>query len=117
MEALNDLELSLLNLISIENKEQYPYLSSHIPYLRIQDREYTGVGVYSNFIYINNNVVNNNINKGDALLSSSRRLMIDNLSNELSYVLDITDGKISYLEIVTNGNENWNGTYKNFQIS
>lgn len=113
METLNDLESALLNLIAIENEELYPSLKSHIAYLRVLNREHTGVGVYSNFVYVKS--VNDDT-RGNALLSSSKKLRIENLINELSYVLDITDGKINYLEIVTNGDENWDGAFKSFHF-
>ncbi|MGB0356674.1 MAG: hypothetical protein ACPGC9_00350 [Cytophagales bacterium] len=31
--------------------EQYPGIEKHIPYLQVKSREYTGVGMYVNFVY------------------------------------------------------------------
>lgn len=112
MENLNSLEIALLKSIVEENGERYPFLVSHIPYLKVKNRELTGVGSYSNFEYlqpVNESAIN-------TLLSSQKRLLISGLKTELSYVLDITNGKINHLEIVTNDNEEWNGKTENFTL-
>ena len=112
MEKLNSLESSIIECILIENKERYSFLNFHIPYLYIKNRECTGVGTYSNFEYAKD-VSTEEIND---LLSSEKRLIIKGIKNELSYTLAITKGKISFLEIITNGNEAWNGKFKSFKL-
>jgi hypothetical protein len=112
MKNLNSLEVALLQSILEENKEKYPFLLNHFPLLKVKNREYTGVGSYSNFEYtspIDELLIND-------LISSKKELLINGVKNELSYVLDITNGKINFLEIVTNGNEEWNGKYENFEL-
>ncbi len=112
MEKLNDLELATIKEILEANNKRYSFLKLHLQYLRVKNREYTGVGIYSNFEY---SKVIDELGIND-LISSPKRLMVDKIKNELSYVLDITNGKIKFLEIVTNGNESWDGTFKNFHF-
>ena len=49
-------------------------------------------------------------------MSSSKELTVANLENELTYVLDITNGKINFLEIVTNGNDSFEGEIIDFKL-
>lgn len=112
MKKLNSLETLILETILIENKEKYPSLVFHLPYLYIKNREYTSVGVYSNFGYKHDEPFND-INE---LLSSERKLMLEKLKYELTYTLDITNGKLNFLEICTNGNEMWDGSFDNFKL-
>ena len=110
MKNLNALEITVIQSILDENKSKYPFLNLHIPYLYVKNREYTGVGIYSNFEYTKE------MNTEDIsdLISSGKTLSIEGLEYELAYILDITNGKINFLEIVTNGNEIWDGTFTNF---
>jgi hypothetical protein len=101
MEKMNKIEKVILQEIIRENGDKHPFLEMHLPYLHVKNRKYTGVGVYSNFEYLKE-FKNNNIN---TLLSSSKVLTVKNFKHELNYVLDIIDGKINYLEIVTNGDD------------
>ena len=84
----------------------------HFPYLVVKSREYSGVGMYSNFEYMKE-FDQRDIN---LLLTSLKELTVDNLENELSYVLSITNGKIQFLEIVTNGNDSLLGEIINFKL-
>jgi hypothetical protein len=112
MEDLTLLEATILREILENNKEKYSFLLSHIPLIKIKSREFTGVGMYVNFEYTGSI----DIPKINALLSSDKYLFIDDLKY-VTYVLDITDGEIKYLEIVTIGDDAWNGTYKSFKLS
>jgi len=110
MEQLNNLELMLINGLI----QKYPFLKSHIPYLRVKERKITGVGMYVNFEYINSEQELNfeNIN---ALFSGEEKIQIKSLKKGLSYVIDITDGKILYIEFITY-NETWNGKFGDYKI-
>jgi hypothetical protein len=112
MENLNTLEIALLEAIIEENKGEYPFLTSHFPLLRVNNREYTGVGLYSNFEYLSP-IQATSIN---GIITSKKELVVKGIKNPLSYVLDITNGKINYLEVVTNGNEDWNGNADIFEL-
>ncbi len=102
MEKLNKIEIEILLSIISENDFKYPFLKEHFQNIYLINREYTGVGIYSNFAYHNEALKAGNIN---ALISSEKTLLVKGLAHELCYVLDIEDGRIKYLEIVTNGNE------------
>lgn len=101
MKNLTKMEKSLVEVIANENDNVYPFLKEHIDFLYVTKRENTGVGIYSDFGYYKE-LGKNNIN---ALVSADKTLTIEGLENEVSYVLDITNGKICFLEIVTNGND------------
>ena len=47
--------------------------------------------------------------------SNGENIEIENLKQGLSYVIDITDGEIIYLEFITYG-ENWNGIFGEYKI-
>ncbi len=109
---MNTLEVALLEAILEENKGKYPFLISHFPLLKVNNREYTGVGLYSNFEYTSP-IQESSIND---LISSEKELTIKGIKHPLSYVLDISNGRINHLEIVTNGNEKWNGKFETFSL-
>jgi hypothetical protein len=95
---LNNLEIAILKAIVNENSNKYPFLLEHINYIHVASREFTGVGMYTNFGY-NKNFDNKNI---DTLVSSAKSLFIEGFNYDISYVLSISNGKIHFLEIVTN---------------
>ena len=98
---MTDIEKAILQAIIKENRNSYPFLEDHLPYLYVINREYTSFGIYTDFGYSKEfNSTDLNI-----LLSSGEALIADNLENELAYVLFVTNGKIDLLEIATNGNE------------
>lgn len=113
MKNLKNIEIAIIQAIIKENQEKYQFLNLHFPYLKVKSRECTGVGIYSNFEY-SKEVVQSDVN---VLLSSLKELTINNLENELSYVLYITNGKIQFLEIVTNGNEFFDGKIIDFKLT
>jgi hypothetical protein len=113
MEDLNLLESTLVSLIIENHAVRYPEFVFHIPLLKIKNREFTGVGSYSNFLYSKKIQIDNVI---DTEISCNKLLIVPCFKNELSYVLAITNGMINYLEIVTNGNEEWDGDIEGFQI-
>ena len=101
MEKLYDIEAQIIIAIINDNKNNFPFLEEHYRYLVVKSRENTGVGFYIYFSYTHP-FDKGNIN---TLLSSQKTLTVDGFEDELSYVLDITDGYIDCLEIVTNGND------------
>ena len=110
MEQLNTLETNLLNGLI----EKYPSLKSHIPFLKVKDREVTKVGMTVNFEYTNSEdeLSFDDIN---ALFSGGENIAVKGLKEGLSYVIDVTDGHILYLEFTTYG-ENWNGKFGDYKI-
>jgi hypothetical protein len=108
---LQSLELELVCAILKANQESYPSLLEHLPNLTVKSREYTGVGLYVNF----EDKTTNLYSPKDAIISSGKRLIIEGVDYELSYELNITDGRLHFLEIVTNDGQ-WDGTFKNYEL-
>ena len=110
MEQLTHLESTLLKGLT----EKYPSLESHIPYLKVKDREITKVGMMVNFEYTN---AENELNFEDinALFSGGELIEIKSLKQGLSYVIDVTAGQISYIEFTTYA-ENWNGQFGDYKM-
>ena len=79
--------------------------------LKVKNREYTGVGSYTHFQYDSSKILTK-----DTAISSRKRLLIKGLEHELTYELNLTDGKIDFLEIVTNGDDKWDGKVKDFEL-
>lgn len=98
---LNTLEEALLEAIIEENSIDYPFLKDHYQLLSVSSRKNTGVGIYTNFEY-SKELKEEGVN---VIISSNKTLTFEGLENELTYVLDISNGKITFMEIVTNGND------------
>ncbi|PGH39187.1 MAG: hypothetical protein CRN43_10685 [Candidatus Nephrothrix sp. EaCA] len=104
MEELNKLELSILERLSIN----YPSIKGHIPFLRVESRENTGVGMYINFSYINPVEKLLDLGIENTSICTNEIIEMDGLKYGLGYEVDITDGKIKFIEIFTYGEE-WDG--------
>lgn len=111
---LSMLEQAILNEIANHNEQQYPFVKRQLPFLSVKYREKTGVGIYVKFEYV---PVNKTTipNIGDIALSSDKSLDLDVLKYGLNYELNITNGEIDFLELVTNG-ESWDGEYGKFKF-
>lgn len=111
MENLNELEVLILNKLSL----RYPAISYHIPFLRVSSREFTGVGMYVNFCYIetNQNIPIIEIDNGS--ISTNELIMTKGLKNGLGYEVDILNGFINFIEFVSNGEE-WDGSFKEYRF-
>lgn len=111
---LNTLEKAIVNEIANYNDKQYFFIKSHLPFLRVKSRENTGVGIYVNFEYVpGGELIIPDID--DIALSSDKTLELEGLKYGLNYELNITKGKIDFLELVTNG-ESWDGGFGKFQF-
>ncbi len=110
MHKLNELESKLLEGLI----KKYPSLSSHIPYLKVSVRKSTGTGITIHFVYTNADAPIK-FEEINALFSNEENIHIRNLKKGLAYVIDITDGKIEHLELITYG-EKWDGTIKEFRL-
>lgn len=108
MESLNEFEKEVLNRLS----DEYEILKEHIPFLIVKNREYTGVGMYVNFSY-SKEIERFDI--GQASLGTSENINIKGLKYGLVYELDISDGKINFIEFVTCG-EAWDGNIEEFSF-
>lgn len=112
---LNALEIAILNEIAESNSKQYPLLKNHLNYIRVKSREYTGVGAYVSFDYLSKYQKSIIINEEHLVLSSEKMLEINLLQYGLNYEINITNGKIDFLEIATNG-EPWDGDFGEFRF-
>lgn len=114
-EDLNILENSIIKEIIEFNKEDCGLIKAHLPYIKVKSRENTGVGVYVNFEYPHRTADFLIDTSKNMILSSDKSLEIDTLKYSINYELNITDGKLDFLELVTNG-ESWDGNYTSFDF-
>jgi hypothetical protein len=110
MGELNKLEHAVLERLS----DKYPKIKKHIPYLRVRNREITGVGMFVNFYYLNENNIEL-LDIPDSSISTNENIGIQNLKYGLGYEVDVSKGKINFIEFITYG-ENWNGIVSDFLI-
>ena len=108
MEALNQLELTLLEALTTK----YPQLQSHIPYLKVAERKLTATGLDVNLDYID---FNDEFDDTNALFSNGENIQVKGLKEGLSYVIDVTAGQITSIEFSTY-NEKWDGKLTDFKI-
>jgi len=110
------LEQAIISEIAKTNDREFPFINDHIPYLKVKSRRYTGVGVYVNFEYQLKGMTLNQNFQNDLLLSGNKELHLDILKYRLVYVLSISNGRIETLELVTDGDESWDGNYNSFKF-
>lgn len=92
------IEIDILKSIIEENDNSYPSLKIQFQHLFVKSRENTGVGFYIHFS-MSQNLADENHND---LISSEKSLFMEGLEHEVNYVLAITNGRIDFLEIVSN---------------
>ena len=110
MDQLTTLESTLLNNLF----EKYPALKSHLSYVKVKNRKITKTGMIVNLEYTNAEE-ELHFEEINALFSAGENIEIKSLKHGLGYVIDITDGKISYIEFTTYG-EKWNGKLDDYKI-
>lgn len=108
MEKLNKLEKSILERLATK----YPDIKLHIPFLKVRSREITGVGMYINFFYCKSIEKTFDFEIDNASISTNETIEIEGLKYGLGYEVDITNGRINFIELVTYGEE-WNGDIPN----
>jgi hypothetical protein len=109
MNELNALEIKLLNGLF----EKHPSLKSHIDYIKVSKRKNTSLGLIVSFEYEESDIEFSEIN---ALFSNGEIIEIKKLKKGLSYVIDVTAGRIEYLEFST-FEENWDGIFGEYMIN
>ena len=109
MFELSDFETNIISKIATE----YPFIHSHLLQLQVTKRDKTGVGLFVHFSYRDESNIEQ-IPSGHLGLSSNSHLNMDGLENGLFYELSPTNGKIDFLEIVTAGNEQWDGNVRKY---
>ncbi|WP_433900313.1 hypothetical protein [Sphingobacterium puteale] len=103
MGKLNKLEKSIFERLATI----YPTIKLHIPFLEVQSREVTGVGMYINLSYRKSIEKMLDLEIDNASLSTNETIEIEGLKYGFGYEVDVTDGKIKFIELVTYGEE-WN---------
>lgn len=108
MEELNKLELNLLQgLIT-----KYPSLVSQIGHLKVNKRQLAG---FSYYIYLSYQNFAEEPEMINALFSNGEKILIPHLKEGLSYVIDVTAGKIEHIEF-SSYKENWDGKIETYEI-
>ncbi len=115
MTELNEFELLLLKTIIKDHLSKFSFLLEHLDFIGIDNRKITDGGLYLNFTYFKEFQENDEFVNG--LLSAKHKLTIPSLKNELTYCLDITNGKMDFLEVLTNGKEIWDGDLTNATLT
>lgn len=108
MENLNALEVVLIGGLV----QKYPQMEAHVSHLRVSKRELTSTGLC---IHIDYQDFEQEVEPINALFSNSENIEITGLKKGLGYVIDITNGIIQYIELVTYG-EKWNGKIGDFRL-
>lgn len=109
MENLNSLEETLLKALLVK----YPTLENHLSALQVAARKVTESGSYSELVYKDGNL--NFEEELNALFSDGKIIQIPELKKGLSYVIDITCGEITSIELNTY-EEKWNGKMSGFKL-
>lgn len=109
-------ELDVLHSILDEQKEKYPALYEQISYLVVRSRELTGVGEYVNFDLPDDPRIPTESGQSDLVLMANKMIEMDGLSLGLAFAIDVTGGRINFLELVTYDDEQWDGTVGRYEI-
>ncbi len=112
MEKLSKLESAVLERLA----NTYPFLKKQIPYLMVKDRKATGVGMYVNFEYLNNSEDFEDMTVPYLALSTNENIEMEGLEYGLGFEVDITNGKIKFIEFITYGEDTWDGSLGEFRF-
>jgi hypothetical protein len=103
----NELETAILHAIALQQPQLTPCLAG----LRVLNREYTGIGTFTNFAQSPAAVC-----MPDCLVELNGTVEVLGLAHGLSASLTIQTGHIQYLEIVSFAGESWSGAHAEFTI-
>ena len=109
MKHVNTLENTLLKAMVLK----YPTLENHLPLLKVKTRTNSAQGAVIELIYEDNTL--NFDETLNALFSDGKNIAIPELKKGLSYVIDITCGEITGIELNTY-EEKWNGKMSAFEL-
>lgn len=111
MENLNQFELAVLERVAVN----HPSIREHIPFLKVINRENTGVGMYINFVYHNKPKGLKPIFPLDIALSTNDNVVIYPLKRGLGFEVAIMNGQIQFIEFITY-DEFWDGSTQGFSF-
>ncbi|VTS07674.1 Putative integron gene cassette protein OS=uncultured bacterium PE=4 SV=1 [Tuwongella immobilis] len=109
-------EIDVLHAILDPQREKYPLLHAQIPYLIVSKRELTGVGGYTYFRFDPASEPPEPESSIDLVLTANKMAEMDSPPSGLGFALDVTEGKINFLEFVTYGEEQWDGNVDRYQL-
>jgi hypothetical protein len=98
-------------------KQHFPYLTnleSTLARLRVTSREVTGVGLYVNFSKHQEKLLPEGTTRQ---LGFDGEVSISRVPSGVGLILAIDDGIISYLELFTYGDEQWDGSTTGAKIT
>jgi hypothetical protein len=105
---LNGLETSVLRKLAVHT----PELEGIIEDLKVSKRTFSGVGGFTNFEPIENDIGLGN----ETLGLNDYMIIIPSVPNGMESVLFCTDGKPEMLEFFTYGSDEWYGKDMNFTL-
>lgn len=108
MNEFNELEEHLFEILI----KKYPQFSEHRKYLYVAERKMSGKSLVTSFEYHTNDLIFSELN---ALFNNFEKIEIPELKQGLSYVFDITWGKIETLEL-SPYDEVWDGKIQDFRV-
>ena len=111
-DSLRAVERRLVEETLRQHGEVYERLADQIDRWRVIDREHTGVGAYINFSVFGA-VEDETI---DTQLGFDGEIKIDGVPMGLCCVLSVTAGRMHYIELVTYGEDTWDGNLDNARI-
>lgn len=100
----NEFELTILERMAT----RHPTLREHLGQLHVLSREFTGVGCFTTFLCDDSGP--------RSVVGMVGAIHMPDVPNGLDAVLFCRDGRPDYLEIVSFGSEEWDGTFDGFSI-
>jgi hypothetical protein len=111
-QVLDKVERELVEQILKQHPIYGEILKNQLEDLFVSSRELTGVGCYTKFS-TKKEIVDKSIN---ATLGFNGEIEVPGVPSGLCCVLDVSDGRLNYIELVTFGTEQWNGQLNDFHI-
>jgi len=108
MNRLTSLELTCIELVA---KNNWPMF--RVDGLRAIRRENTGVGRYVHL----EDELRQQLVDGVYGPESGRTVEMSGVEYGLDFVVDVSSGRINYLELVTSGNDGWDGVERDWRIA
>lgn len=103
---LSPLEQAVVEVVAQDNWPGF-----RVDCLRVKRRENTGVGRYVHFEDLGNQVL------VDGSYGSRGRIVeMQGIQNGLYFVIEVSSSQIEYLELVTGGNDSWDGIERPWKI-
>jgi hypothetical protein len=104
--------LSLLERAVVEVIAKHNWSAFRVDGLRVKKRENTGVGRYTYFDDMYQQALPDGTYAAPGAI-----IEMDGIKNGLYFVIDVSSSAINFLELVTGGDESWDGIEREWQIS